>query len=225
MSLSKIDSKIESKKLSDVKMLQPKTVVIGDAGVGKTSLIRYLYQGRFDPSVEPTIAAAFCTYRHPETQIQFNIWDTAGQERFLAFVPMYLRNARVVLMVYDISKPATLNKIITYWYNFATQHCDPETIYVLVENKIDLASTTATSEETTQRAKKFITSVSDTIIHFAQVSPRLGVGIYPLFDYLARQLKNGKITWPSTSGLVQLQREMPDETWTEKMLTWFKCQQ
>jgi Ras-related protein Rab-5C len=203
-------------------MMQPKTVVIGNAGVGKSSLIRYLYQGKFDPSVEPTIAASFCTYRHPETQIQFNIWDTAGQEQFLSFVPIYLRKARVVLMVYDVTNPATLDKIITYWYRFATQYCEPDAIYVLIENKVDLANDT--SIETTKRAKDFIASVSDTTIYFVQASARFGSGIYPLFDYLAHQLKNSKVTGPSSSGIVQLQREMPDEPWTQKMMTWFKCQ-
>lgn len=203
--------------------MQHKTVVIGDSGVGKSSLIRYLYTGKFDLTVEPTIAAAFCLYRHVNTQTCFHIWDTAGQERFLSFVPMYLRNARIALLVYDVSRPETLDRLIRQWYPYSTQYVDPDTIYVLIENKIDLA--TDQTAETTKRAKEFVAAVTDRQIRFVQASARLGVGIHSLFDQLAHELKDSKTVWPTSSGIIQLDRDRDSEMpWTKKMLSWFKCE-
>lgn len=91
-----------------------KVVVVGDSGVGKTSLVVRYAKGTFNPFQEPTIGAAFVgqTIRLQEggdnengnRTVQFKIWDTAGQERYHSLTPLYFRGAGAAILVFDICR-------------------------------------------------------------------------------------------------------------------------
>jgi small GTP-binding protein len=69
-----------------------KAVVLGDKGVGKTSLVLRFIEGYFAPKQQSTIGAFFLTKRlamKDGTQCKMQLWDTAGQERFRAMAPVY----------------------------------------------------------------------------------------------------------------------------------------
>ncbi len=92
---------------------QIKLVLLGDAAVGKSSLVLRFIRGEFNANKEPTIGAAFLTQRcrlhdDPDRVIKFEIWDTAGQERFNSLAPMYYRNAQAAIVVYDVTQEVTL---------------------------------------------------------------------------------------------------------------------
>lgn len=72
-----------------------KVVLLGDEGVGKTSLARVMQGDTFDGSQRSTIGANFFQFDN------FNLWDSAGQERYRCVVPLYTRDADVVLMCTD----------------------------------------------------------------------------------------------------------------------------
>ncbi|KAG7128246.1 Vacuolar protein sorting-associated protein 21 like [Verticillium longisporum] len=84
-----------------------KLVLLGEAAVGKSSLVLRFVNNDFQENKEPTIGAAFLTQKCnlPTRTIKFEIWDTAGQERFASLAPMYYRNAQAALVVYDLTKP------------------------------------------------------------------------------------------------------------------------
>merc|ERR1712227_95611 len=87
-----------------------KLVLLGEAAVGKSSLVLRFVSNDFQENKEPTIGAAFLTQKCTigERTIKYEIWDTAGQERFASLAPMYYRGAAAAIVVYDITVAESL---------------------------------------------------------------------------------------------------------------------
>uniref|UniRef100_A0ABM5FWA1 Ras-related protein Rab n=1 Tax=Pogona vitticeps TaxID=103695 RepID=A0ABM5FWA1_9SAUR len=94
-----------------------KLLVIGDLGVGKTSLIkRYVHQN-FSPHYRATIGVDFALKVlswDPETVVRLQLWDIAGQERFGNMTRVYYREAMGAFIVFDVTRPATF-EAVTKW--------------------------------------------------------------------------------------------------------------
>ncbi|KAI5300018.1 hypothetical protein KEM56_002808 [Ascosphaera pollenicola] len=118
-----------------------KLVLLGEAAVGKSSLVLRFVNNDFQENKEPTIGAAFLTQKCslPTRTIKFEIWDTAGQERFASLAPMYYRNAQAALVVYDITKPSSLTKA-KHWVAELQRQASPGIVIALVGNKLDLTN-------------------------------------------------------------------------------------
>lgn len=118
-----------------------KLVLLGEAAVGKSSLVLRFVSNDFQENKEPTIGAAFLTQKCtlPNRTIKFEIWDTAGQERFASLAPMYYRNAQSALVVYDVTKPTSFIKA-RHWVNELKAQANKNIIIALVGNKVDLVS-------------------------------------------------------------------------------------
>ncbi|GAB7358039.1 hypothetical protein MBLNU230_g0203t1 [Neophaeotheca triangularis] len=116
-----------------------KLVLLGEAAVGKSSLVLRFVNDDFQPNKEPTIGAAFLTQKCqlPNRTIKFEIWDTAGQERFASLAPMYYRNAQSALVVYDVTKASSLVKA-KHWVAELQRQASPGIVIALVGNKLDL---------------------------------------------------------------------------------------
>ncbi|KAK3645158.1 Vacuolar protein sorting-associated protein 21 [Elasticomyces elasticus] len=124
-----------------------KLVLLGEAAVGKSSLVLRFVNNDFQPNKEPTIGAAFLTQKCqlPSRTIKFEIWDTAGQERFASLAPMYYRNAQAALVVYDITKASSLVKA-KHWVAELQRQASPGIVIALVGNKLDLCEEDGTTE-------------------------------------------------------------------------------
>ncbi|CAL1696058.1 unnamed protein product [Somion occarium] len=96
--------------------VQVKLVLLGEAAVGKSSVVLRFVSNEFQPNKEPTIGAAFLTQkcRLEDRVLRYEIWDTAGQERFHSLAPMYYRNAQAAVVVYDVTKASSLEKAKTW---------------------------------------------------------------------------------------------------------------
>lgn len=118
-----------------------KLVLLGEAAVGKSSLVLRFVSNDFQENKEPTIGAAFLTQKCTigERTIKYEIWDTAGQERFASLAPMYYRNAQAALVVYDITKPASFIKA-RHWVKELHEQASKEITIALVGNKHDLVA-------------------------------------------------------------------------------------
>lgn len=95
----------------------------------------------FQENKEPTIGAAFLTQkcRLEDRVLRYEIWDTAGQERFHSLAPMYYRNAQAAVVVYDVTKAASLEKAKS-WVKELQRQANPNIVIALAGNKIDLVS-------------------------------------------------------------------------------------
>merc|ERR1719515_442416 len=95
------------------KIIQFKLVLLGEAAVGKSSLVLRFVKGHFQDYQESTIGAAFLTQTvcFEDITVKFEIWDTAGQERYHSLAPMYYRGAQAAIVVYDITNPDTFGRV------------------------------------------------------------------------------------------------------------------
>ena len=112
-----------------------KIAIVGEGGVGKSSLVERIIKERFSGEVSSTIGAAFATYRHGGNTYQ--LWDTAGQERYQALIPMYLRNARIVLLVYDVNESDSVRRLENHWVDFVLANAEG-CFMIMIGNKCDI---------------------------------------------------------------------------------------
>ena len=96
-----------------------KVVLIGESGVGKTSIISRYITNTFKSQLMSTPGANFVTktvIMEDENQsIKFEIWDTAGQERYRALAKVFYKNAAVCVLVYDITRKSSFEELKNYW--------------------------------------------------------------------------------------------------------------
>ena len=120
-------------------MTRCKTIIVGNSGVGKTSIIsRYIR--KFDPYAKSTIGASFTNKLETinDTQILFEIWDTARQERFRSINSIFYQDAYICIMVYDITNKKSFDDLKEYWHDAVLEQTSKDIIFHVVGNKIDL---------------------------------------------------------------------------------------
>ena len=123
----------------DQSPIRCKTIIVGDSGVGKTSIIsRYLK--KYNDKEKSTIGASFTNKLETidGKVILFEIWDTAGQERYRSINNIFYQDAYICLLVYDITKKESFDNIKEYWYKSVLEESNEKTIFHIVGNKIDL---------------------------------------------------------------------------------------
>lgn len=125
-------------KASQQTVVKGKIVFVGDASVGKTSIINYY--NKITSKVEPTVGANSITCNVPfaDRDITLNVWDTAGQENFQCLVPMFARCAQVAVIVYDVTLSSSCENI-AFWYQHIKDNAQVPNI-IICANKSDLLS-------------------------------------------------------------------------------------
>uniref|UniRef100_A0A4W6BVS6 RAB18B, member RAS oncogene family n=1 Tax=Lates calcarifer TaxID=8187 RepID=A0A4W6BVS6_LATCA len=116
-----------------------KLLIIGESGVGKSSLLLRFTDDTFDPEQPATIGVDFKvkTLAIDGNKAKLAIWDTAGQERFRTLTPSYYRGAQGVILVYDVTKRDTFTKLENWLNELETYTTRNDIVKMLVGNKID----------------------------------------------------------------------------------------
>ncbi|XP_041357005.1 ras-related protein Rab-30-like [Gigantopelta aegis] len=115
-----------------------KVVLIGNAGVGKTCLVRRFTQGLFPPGQGATIGVDFMikTVEVNGEKVKLQIWDTAGQERFRSITQSYYRSANALILVYDICCQTSFESL-PQWLHEIETYASSKVLTYLVGNKSD----------------------------------------------------------------------------------------
>ena len=115
-----------------------KILLLGDASVGKTSFTKRYCYNIFNPSERLTIGVDFHvkTIELYDRRIKLQLWDVGGEERFRFLLPTYCLGANAAFLLYDITRPSTLDNI-TEWITIVRQKGGPIPI-MLVGSKLDL---------------------------------------------------------------------------------------
>jgi len=116
-----------------------KLLMLGDSGVGKSSLIMRWTLDTFSPSLQSTVGVNFKSRKvHVANELmQVQVWDTAGQEQFHKITTSYYKGAQGIMLVYDVTDPASLANI-EYWIKNIKHHASDQVQVALVGNKTDL---------------------------------------------------------------------------------------
>ena len=98
--------------------LKFKVVLIGESGVGKTSILQRYISNEFNSNQFSTIGSSYVEKIIKignNKKIKLEIWDTAGQEQFRALAQAFYRNTDVCILVYDVTNKYTFEEIKNYW--------------------------------------------------------------------------------------------------------------
>ena len=126
-----------------------KVILVGDAFVGKTSLIKVSIGEKFNVAQPATLSASYIPkiFNYNEKQYTFNLWDTSGQEKYKTLTKLFFHDSRIVILVYDITNEKTFNQL-DLWYKQINEILDRETyILAIVGNKKDLFNKEKVSPE------------------------------------------------------------------------------
>ena len=129
-----------------------KIVVVGEGGVGKSTMIQRLITGHFVP-MKITIGTDLLSWSttREDTDIKLQIWDFAGEKRFRFFLPNYSRGAQGCLLCYDISRYTSFQNL-QEWYDVVNDNTkDP--IFLMVGGKADLSESRRTVKK--EEAEEF----------------------------------------------------------------------
>ena len=165
-----------------------KVVLLGESGVGKTSIIAQFTAGKFDPDCVTSLSAQFVSkimeFPNLNKAIKFDIWDTAGQEKYRALAKIFYKDAKGILLVYDITYSKSFNEVKSYWYNMIKQNADPDAIVAIVANKSDLYGNEQVKDE---EGKEFAKSIG---AFFQSTSAKSDTGITSLFENIGQKYFN-----------------------------------
>lgn len=119
-----------------------KILIIGESGVGKSSLLLRFTEDNFDPEQNLTIGVDFKTKKLTidGNSVKLAIWDTAGQERFRTLTPSYYRDAQGAILVFDVTCYQTFSKLETWLSELDTYSTKSDIIKMIVGNKIDMVT-------------------------------------------------------------------------------------
>jgi len=114
-----------------------KLLIIGDSGVGKSSLLVRFADNQFSGNYITTIGVDFKirTIELNGERVKLQIWDTAGQERFRTITSTYYRGTHGVIVVYDVASGDSFANV-KRWLHEINQNCD-DVNRILVGNKCD----------------------------------------------------------------------------------------
>lgn len=160
-----------------------KLVLLGDSGVGKTSIVTQYVSGTAPGSVKPTIGAAFVTKEIvvDDQQLELLIWDTAGQEVYRGLAPMYYRSALIAIIVYDCTRQQSFDTV-SYWIKELKNNVDGNIVILVCGNKVDLEDQKVIDSTVAQ------TSADANGALFAETSASTGAGIERMFQMAVKKL-------------------------------------
>ena len=163
-----------------------KVVLLGESGVGKTSIIQQFTCHTFDKDTLSSISSQYTSktieYEDLNKSLAFDIWDTAGQERYRALAKMYYKNAKIIVLVYDLTNKKSFDLIKSYWMEQLKLYTNRKAILALVSNKDDLYDIQQVSNEEGEKYADEINAI------FQSTSAKSDHGITQLFDNLGRKI-------------------------------------
>eukprot|EP00727_Mastigamoeba_balamuthi_P010076 m51a1_g5691 putative ras-related protein rab-5b (540) ;mRNA; r:1000610-1003295 len=179
---------MSSRAMNDSKAFDTKFVLLGNSGVGKTSVATRFVQGMFADDQPSTIGASFLTKRIVvnDWKLKLQIWDTAGQERFRSMTPMYYRGANAAMVMYDVTNDDSFAGAKSWVTELRTNVPSADIVLAVVGNKCDM------DEKRTVTAESGRTYSASIGAMFFEVSAKKDEGIEAMFTEISKELVERK---------------------------------
>lgn len=173
--------------MSSKKKTLLKVIILGDSGVGKTSLMQQFVNGKFSHQYKATIGADFLTKELTidDKTVTMQLWDTAGQERFQSLGVAFYRGADCCVLVYDVTNQKSFENISLWKDEFLIQANvkNPENFpFVIIGNKVDVDESKKIISN--KKAQQFANNLGN--LPLFQTSAKEAVNIDQAFDVIAR---------------------------------------
>ena len=184
--MEKIDdsNSFKNEDESEKSYLTFKIIVIGNSGVGKSSLLGRAYKNIFNAEYKTTIGFEFITFTEKigEKNIKLHIWDTCGQETYKSLISNFYRNSSLAMLIYSIDCKESFNDIIK-WIKEIKLQSNPDIKLFLIGNKADLVNKREVSFEEGEKFKE-----ENEIIFFQETSAKTGINAKEIFHEAAKIL-------------------------------------
>lgn len=92
---------------TDLRCIEAKVILLGDSGVGKSSLAKRYCENYFTENHDVTIGSAYMQQTvtlEDGTEVKLHIWDTGGSERFRTMVSLYYRDTQAAIICFDVGE-------------------------------------------------------------------------------------------------------------------------
>ena len=167
--------------------INAKILTLGETTVGKTSILNKFTDNVFTSTQLPTIGIDFKikNIKIGELNIGLKIWDTAGQERYRNITKQYFKGADGILLVFDLTKRDTFDKINQWIEQLNNYTSTYEISIVLIGNKKDLPDREISFEEGKKRAKELN-------VEYFETSAKTGENINEAFMNLSQLILKKK---------------------------------
>ena len=187
--------------------------LLGDAGVGKTSILSRFCDNTFKENYNNTIGVDFrlITLKQDNIISKLHIWDTAGQERFRSLASNYINNAHGFIFIYDITDLDSFNHVIN-WVDMALGKNPKTVVNFLVGNKSDNDEERKVSKEEAKNLAK------EKNLFFLETSARNNDNIQKLFYFFLYELiKYYKVNKYQENENLVLKQENSEEISTQRV--------
>ena len=192
---------INDNKVSQTDFINFKIIIVGESGVGKSSLLKRAVQDKFDGSYQATIGFEFLLLHFKVNELKFKlqIWDTCGQEMYRSLVQGFYRNTSLALIVYDINDEKSYQNL-DLWIKDIRKNTEQDIPIFVAGNKNDLERKVSTED-----ARVF--TLSNRVKYFTECSAKTGQNVKEIFFEAARHLYktykeyNAQNNLPSTGKL------------------------
>ena len=163
-----------------------KVVLLGEAGVGKTCIIKQFIEKKFEQNTDSSLSAQFVSktieYVDFAKTLKFDIWDTVGQERFRSIAKIFYKDAHVVILVYDITSKKSFNALNDFWIGEIKNNCNGTPLFAIIGNKNDLYMKQEVDPLDAKDLAKKIGGI------FQLTSAKTAEGISQLFDIIGKKI-------------------------------------
>ena len=176
-----------------------KIVLLGEARVGKTSIITRIIKDTFDYNCLSSSGASFSQkvmiFEDLSTKVNFLIWDTVGQEKYRSVSKLFYRDSAIAVLVFDITDASSFDAVKNYWLSEVRNNTGGNCILALAANKSDLIEKAQVSEE---EIKKFATKEG---LIFKFTSALNNSGITELFKSVGNKYLGADDETPTREGI------------------------
>ena len=182
----------ENKEKDEKDSVEAKAILIGDAGVGKTSLIRAASNQKFIENLESNLTAN-CTEKKikiDSLNYSVNLWDTAGQEKYIKVNSIFYRGSDIVIFVFDVNVKQSF-KNLDKWIANVKDNTDSKSNYVcgIVGNKKDLIDEDEDEQQIIEKMGKEYAKKNN--MKFKMVSAKTDpLGFNKFLEELVKDAKN-----------------------------------